>query len=37
VGDVINVVQAIHASERNRLLLLINRQGDQRFVTVQLG
>jgi serine protease Do len=35
--DVVNVVQATHASERNRILLLINRQGDQRFVTVQLG
>ncbi len=35
--DVVGVVQAANAGDRNRLLLLINRQGNQRFVTVQLG
>lgn len=33
--DLVNVVQASNASDR--ILLLINRQGSQRFVTVQLG
>ena len=35
--DVVGVVQATNNSERKRILLLINRQGNQQFVTVQLG
>lgn len=35
--EVAGMVQAADSGEHNRLLLLINRQGNQRFVTVQLG
>jgi serine protease Do len=35
--DVAGVVRDSHDAERNRVLLLVNRQGDQRFVTVQPG
>jgi serine protease Do len=36
-ADVAGVVRDSHDAERNRVLLLVNRQGDQRFVTVQPG
>jgi serine protease Do len=35
--DVAGVVRDSHDTQRNRVLLLVNRQGDQRFVTVQPG
>jgi serine protease Do len=36
-ADVINIVRESSASHRDSVLLLVNRQGSQRFVTVQLS
>jgi serine protease Do len=36
-ADVVSVVRESNATDQGRLLLLVNRKGDQRFVTVQLG
>ena len=36
-ADVVSVVRESHATDQDRVLLLVNRKGDQHFVTVQLG
>jgi serine protease Do len=36
-ADVVSVVRESNATDQDRVLLLVNRKGDQRFVTVQLG
>ncbi len=36
-ADVVSVVRASNAADRGSVVLLVNRQGNQRFVTVQLG
>jgi serine protease Do len=35
--DVVSVVRESNTTDQDRVLLLLNRQGDQRFVSVQLG
>ena len=35
--DMVSLVQAVNASDRSRILLLINRQGDQRFITINMS
>jgi len=36
-ADVVSVVRESNATDQDSVLLLLNRKGDQRFVTVQLG
>ena len=36
-ADVVSVVRESNATDQDSVLLLLNRKGDQRFVTVQIG